>query len=69
MLDIKNYVKGIQTFNDWIQYDIKELSASELSNFIYYLKNNYNEVYPCIQKFDNKFIGDIQVHEHKFIDY
>lgn len=67
MIDINKYIKGIQTFNDWRQYDIKALNHNELLTFIHYLKNNYIEVYPRIQRMDDRYIGDIQVHGYKYI--
>ena len=64
--EIKKHIKGIQTFNadkegSWVQYDIKSLSAKELTKVYNYFKNSYKEVYPRIQRMGNEFIGDIQI--------
>ena len=63
---IMPHIKGIQTFETekegkWAQYDLKEVDGKSLT-FIYdYFRAHYREVYPCIQKIFNGYIGNIQV--------
>ena len=63
---IMPHIKGIQTFDTekegkWAQYDLKEVNKKSLTLIYNYFKSQYKEVFPCIQKMFNGYIGNIQV--------
>ena len=60
------YIKSVQTFETkkegkWAQYDLKEVDKKSLTLIYDYFKSHYREVFPCIQKMFNGYVGNIQV--------